>query len=97
MLTSMAATLSNLQAIAFTALGSTMLWARIEREQLTVWGLGKIWALCGFKSKCLEMEFIGFVACGSILGVAATHPQTAMQAFTAGLVGLGCLLRMSPI
>ena len=82
----------NFEAIAFTALGSTMLWARLRREQLTVWSLGKLWALCGFESKHLErMEFIGFVVCGSVVGVAATHPQTVMQAITAGLGWTGLL------
>ena len=69
-----------------------MLWVKLGREELTVWGLGKLWELFGFKSKLYEvMEFVGFVTFGVVVGIATTHPQTIMQAISAGLGWTGLL------
>lgn len=89
---SMDGNIYTVQAIVFTAAGAIFLWCKLGRDQLTIWGLGKLWRLCGFKSKLYEvMELVGFVASGVTIGIAATHPQTIMQAISAGLGWTGLL------
>lgn len=78
--------------IASAAAGVTILWCKLGQQQLTVWGLGKLWALIGLEGRARDVfELLSFIALGVFVGVGFTQPNGVIQAFTAGMGWTGLL------
>jgi hypothetical protein len=83
--------------VATTAFGAIILWCKLGNEQLSVWGLGKLWDMFGLKTKWFQItEFVSFVVIGVVVGMALAHPTTIAQAFTTGLGWTGLLASEKP-
>jgi prepilin signal peptidase PulO-like enzyme (type II secretory pathway) len=72
--------------ICFAALGVFILWNKLGKTQLAVWGMGRTWELFVSSKKVREVcEFVSFLILGTILSLFLTQPVSTIQAFSAGL------------
>jgi len=76
----------GLVTLVFIGIGAIVLWGKIGREDLTVYGLGELWRVLGLHGRAADiMQLVAFILIGVGVSIAFVHPQSAAQGFTAGL------------
>ena len=83
--------------MAFTALGATIVWARLGPEKVRVFALSRLVEGLGIADRTkLLTEFFIFVTLGVVVGVAVVQPTTVTQALAAGMGWTGLLSQPGP-
>lgn len=73
-------------SVLFTGIGAALLWAKMGRERIRTFALSELIGLLKFSDRpATFLEFLVFIALGTLLAVAIVQPTNAMQAFAAGL------------
>lgn len=84
------------QAILFASIGVIVVWAKMGRKKLRVYGLSRLVDQFGL-SKRMQMvtEFLIFVSIGVTVAIGVVQPSTATQALAAGMGWTGLLAHPS--
>jgi hypothetical protein len=80
--------------VIFTAIGAAVYWGKAGRTKLRAYYLSDLIAKLPINENARAvLEFLVFVALGSLVGVAVVQPLNPTQAITAGLGWTGLFAR----
>lgn len=83
-------------AIVFTAVGASLVWARMGPKKVRIFALTRLIEGLGIEGKIgVVAEFMIFVAMGVVIGVAVVQPTNVTQALAAGMGWTGLLSQPS--